>query len=62
MKTDMEKLTEKYHNTKDPHEKAQLKSEMDQIPVTAGQLDQVQQREADRQAADIKKYREKRNQ
>jgi hypothetical protein len=58
----MEKLTDRYHNTKDPAERAHLKSEMDQIPVTAGELDQVQQREADRKTADVKKYREKRKQ
>ena len=61
MKTDMEKLTDKYYKEKNPEERALLKNQMDQIPVTAEQLDQAQQRESDRLAADIKTYQEKKN-
>lgn len=62
MSTEMEKLAARHRNEKDPVEKAHLKEEMDQMPITAGELDQVQQREADRKTADIATYRQKRKQ
>ncbi len=57
----MEKLTEKYNNTKDPAERAQLKGEMGKVPVTSGELEQVQQREADRQVAAVQAFEQKMN-
>ena len=59
MSIEMEKLAARHEKEKDPAEKAHLKAEMDQIPVTSGELDQVQQREANRKTADIAAYRQK---
>lgn len=60
--SESEKLTQRYENEKDPEEKAHIKRELDQMPLTSGQLDQVQQREVDRHDADVRVYREKRSQ
>lgn len=60
--SESEKLVQRYESEKDLTEKAHLKSELDQMPLTSGQLDQVQEREADRYTADIKAYREERKQ
>ena len=57
-----EKLKVRLQNEKDPTEKAHLKSELDQMLLTSGELEQVQQREADRKTNDIRVFREKRNQ
>lgn len=59
MKTEIEKLTDRYYNERNPAEKQKLKREIDQLPMTDGELEQVQQREADRKAADIKAFRER---
>ncbi len=60
--SEFEKVSERYRNEKDPVEKAHLKSELDQMPITSGELDQVQQREADRHTADVRTFHEKRGQ
>lgn len=62
MSTEMEKLAARHRNERNPVEKAHLKSEMDQMPLSSGELDQVQQREHDRHEVDVKAYREKRKQ
>lgn len=62
MSVEMEKLSRRYHSEKDPVERRKIKADMDRVPMTTGELDQVQQREADRHAADVKVYREKRKQ
>lgn len=62
MKTDMQKLTERHRSEKNSEKRAKLKAEMDQIPVTSGELDQVLEREHDRHKADIAAYREARKQ
>ncbi len=56
----MQKLAELYEKEQNPKKKQELKSEMDKVPLTSGELDQTQQHEADRKAADIQAYREKR--
>ena len=58
--SESEKLMQRYENEKDPVEKAHLKSELDKMPLTSGDMEQVQQREADRQAEDIRVFNEKR--
>ena len=60
--SESERLMQRYENEKDPVEKAHLKSELDQMPLTSGQLDQAVEREANRKTADIKAFREKRGQ
>lgn len=60
--SDMQKLIERHRKEKNPEERAHLKQEMDQIPVTDGQLNQVVEREHDRHEIDIKEYRKKRKQ
>ncbi len=62
MTQEFEKLTGRYEKEKDPEEKQKLKKELDQMPMSTGELDQVQQREADRKAADIEAYRQQRKQ
>ena len=62
MRTDMEKLAERHQNEKNPVVRAKLKSEMDQIPVTSGELSQAMEREHDRKEADIREYRKQRGQ
>lgn len=60
--SEFDKLAERYENEKNPEEKKHLKRELDQMPITSGDLEQAQQREADRHTADVEAYREKRNQ
>ncbi len=60
--SESEKLKEKIGNEKNPAERAHLRSELDQVPLTSGELDQVVEREARRKEAGIKAYRKKRNQ
>ena len=60
MSTDMQKLTAMYEKEQKPEKRQKLKEEMDKVPLTSGELDQTQQHEADRKAADIQAYREKR--
>ena len=60
MATEAEKATRKMNETKDPVERAHIKSEIDQMPITSGELEQVQQREADRKTADIAAFHKKR--
>ena len=56
MTKEMEKLTDRYYNEKNPEEKKHLKREMDQTPLSSGELERAQQREVDRQAADIESF------
>ena len=60
--SESEKLKERIGREKNPAEKEHLRSELDQVPLTSGELDQVIEREAARKEADIKAYRKKRNQ
>ena len=62
MTREVEKLAERHRDEKNPEEKAHLKREMDQIPLSSGELEQVQQREVDRKTNDIRVCREARNQ
>jgi hypothetical protein len=62
MTIEMDKLIKKHRNERNPEERAHLKTEMDQMPLSSGELDQVQQREHDRHETDVKTYREKRKQ
>ena len=58
---DMEKLQKHYENAKTPGERAEIKAEMDQVPVSSGQLDQVLEREAQRQEEAVEQYSKKHN-
>lgn len=60
--SESEKLKDRIMNEKNPVEKAYLKQELDQIPLTSEELERAIEREADRKTADIRAYREKRNQ
>ena len=60
--SESEKLKDRIMNERNPVERAHLKNELDQIPLTSSELEQVQQREIDRKAAFVRSYREKRNQ
>jgi hypothetical protein len=60
--SESEKLKERISSEKDPAEKAHLRSELDQVPLTSGELDQVKEREVRRKEADIKAYRRARKQ
>ncbi len=62
MTTEADRTIKRYNETKDPVEKAHLKKQIDQMPMSSGELEQVQQREADRKTADIKEFHEKRKQ
>jgi len=62
VRTDTEKITERLRNEKNPEERQHLKNEIDQIPLSSAELEQVQQREIDRKANDIREFREKRKQ
>lgn len=60
MKSEMRKLTERHRDERNPEERAHLKREMDQIPVSPGELEQVHQREIDRKANDIRVFHKSR--
>ncbi len=62
MTTEMEKLADRHRNERNPEERSHLKSVMDQMPLSSGELDHVQEREHDRQKEDVEAYREKRKQ
>lgn len=57
---EFDKVAERYQNEKDPAEKAHLRRELDQMPLSSGELEQVQQREANRQQADIAAFHKER--
>jgi len=56
-----EKAIKKMNDTKNPAEKAHIKEDIDRMPLSSGEIDQVQQREVDRKANDIKVFRKSRN-
>ena len=60
MTIEFEKAVKKMEETKDPVEKAHIKSEIDQMPISTNELDQAKEREANRKAEDIKTFRETR--
>ncbi len=61
MTTEVEKAIKKMEGTKDPIEKAHIKAEIDQMPISSGELEQAQQSEADRLTHDKKVFNEARN-
>ncbi len=62
MTTEVEKAVKRMEKVKDPAEKAHIKAEIDQMPLSSGELDQAMEREANRKTNDVKEFREKRNQ
>ena len=60
MTVEAEKAIRKMEQTRDPAERAHIKSDIDQMPLSSGELDQTKEREHDRKQRDIKKFREKR--
>lgn len=62
MTTEVERAIRKMEETKDPEERAHIKAEIDQMPISSSELSQAQEREADRKANDIKEFREQRKQ
>lgn len=61
MTAEVEKAISKMNKTKDPVERAHIREDIDQMPLSSGELEQVQQREVDRKAEDIRVFRESRN-
>ena len=61
MQSAFEKAVEAMDKCKDPAEKAHIKSEIDAMPLSTGQLDQVIEREVLRKEHDIKVYNEAHN-
>lgn len=62
MTTEMEKAVTRMNKTKDPAEKAHIKADIDQMPLSSGELDQAIESEVNRKANDIKVFREERKQ
>lgn len=60
--SESEKLKTRIMKERNPTERAHLRSELDKVPLTSGELDQVKEREHDRKQNDIKTFREKRKQ
>ncbi|KKN16577.1 hypothetical protein LCGC14_0974570 [marine sediment metagenome] len=60
MTAEVEKAVKRLDETKDPVEKAHIKSEIDMMPLSSGELDQVKEREHNRKANDIKVFHEQR--
>lgn len=58
--SESEKLAKRYEEEKDAVEKAHLKRELDRMPLTSGELEQVVDREAARKTADIEEFHKKR--
>ncbi len=61
MTVEAEKAVRKMNETKDPAERAHIKKDIDQMPLSSGELEQTQQREVNRKAEDIRVFRESRN-
>ena len=59
--SEFEKAVKKMEGTKDPMEKAHIKAEIDQMPISSSDLEQAQQREADRSVQHKKTFNEARN-
>ena len=58
--SESDKLKTRITNEKNPAERAHLRSELDQVPLTSGELDQVVEREAKREQQYVDDYRQKR--
>ena len=58
--SESEKLKERITNEKNATERAHLKKELDQIPMTSSELEQVVEREEARKTADIEDFHRKR--
>lgn len=59
MTIEAEKATRIMNNTKDLDERAHIKEDIDMMPLSSGELDQVQQREEDRITDDIREFKAK---
>ncbi len=59
--SEVDKAIRKMEGTTDPVEKAHIKAEIDQMPISSGDLEQAQQREADRLIQHKKTFNEARN-
>ncbi len=57
-----DKLKDRIQKCKDPAEKAKMRADLDKMPLSASELGQVEQREADRVQTDIAEFHQKRGQ
>lgn len=59
MTIEADKAKRRYLSERDPAERKKIKSDLDQMPLSSGELGQVKEREHNRKQRDIKEFREK---
>lgn len=56
MTREADRLKSRHCNERDPAERGKIKKDLDQVPLSDGELNQVEQREIDRKKSHIEEF------
>lgn len=59
MTREADRLIKRYEREKNPGERTKIKTDLDQVPLSSGELEQVQVREVARKSKDIEEFHRK---